>query len=195
MRINLLNRGHLSPSSKKKIDLRFRPLCAMPRSPFAMLRSLWFDISILITVSSSLCVKFFASAAKCYYPNGSPVLSGEYQPCVSISSSSSSSMVDSMCCATNRTAGISAFHKDYCLSNGLCHNPCSIDNRCNDLPGHFWRETCTDATWNSPFCLKGICANDDVSWEILQKNNFEMQKKQSTKNGRLCEKTGDWFIK
>lgn len=150
----------------------------MLRCPFAMLRSFWFDIFILITASSSLWVKSFASAAKCYFPDGSPELSDEFQPCVSISSSSSSSssMVHSMCCATNRTSANSpfpVFATDNCLSNGLCYNPCLFAEGCDSIHGNFWRDSCTDSTWNSPFCLKGICANDDVSWKIFQSEFFK----------------------
>jgi len=98
-----------------------------------------------------LCLLFTFTAATCYYPDGSPITpdnhphdvnSTDYQPCNSDTSSFS------MCCATNRPV-----KGDTCLSNGLCHNGY----------GEYWRESCTDPTWSSPFCLKNICANASVS--------------------------------
>lgn len=121
-----------------------------------MFRSLCFEVFITL----SLCVSFVL-AAKCYQPDGSPQLDDDYQPCGSISG------VDSMCCATNRTIGISPLSPDICLSNGLCHNPCGLTGGCTNMPGRFWRDSCTDISWNSPSCLKGICANDDVSKKLL----------------------------
>ena len=91
--------------------------------------------------------------ATCYFPNGTATTNEEFQPCVAITG------VVSMCCATNRTQ-----FADECLSNGLCHNPCATTGLCGDTTGgQYWRETCTDKTWNSPFCLKNVCTNPAVS--------------------------------
>lgn len=116
-----------------------------------MFCSKWFGIYF----TSSL-FGFFAFATNCYYPDGSQVLETDYQPCVLISG------VGSMCCATNRHAS-SQDHPDTCLSNGLCHNPCTSGGDCSDIPGRYWRESCTDPSWESSFCLKGVCINNDVS--------------------------------
>ena len=48
-----------------------------------------------------------------------------------------------MCCAVRRDGGSA----DECEKNGLCSNPL-ID--AND----FWRESCTDRSWQSESCLK-----------------------------------------
>ena len=111
--------------------------------------SFWFNG---ISITSSLCAPF-AFAAKCYYPDGSPVQLDSHQPCSSISG------IDSMCCATKIEAEDA---RDHCLANGLCHNPCNPAGDCSNRPGRFWRESCTDAAWESPFCLKGVCANSHV---------------------------------
>ena len=52
-----------------------------------------------------------------------------------------------MCCATNRTSDA-----DTCLANGLCQNISpSGQNTGYDLL--LWRESCSDPTWKSPYCL------------------------------------------
>lgn len=133
-----------------------------------MLYSFWLSISL----TSSL-FRSFAFAAKCYYPDGSPVLENDFQPCVLISG------IDSMCCATNRDS-----LPDTCLANGLCHNPCKNQDDCSNIPGRYWRESCTDPSWNSPFCLRGVCASSNVSLEW---------KKCSNKWKWASWVTGDWI--
>ena len=54
-----------------------------------------------------------------------------------------------MCCAIRRDGGSA----DICEKNGLCGNPL-IDQ--ND----FWRESCTDQSWQSESCLK-LCVNGE----------------------------------
>ena len=108
---------------------------------------------------SQLSVLFFlhSAAAACYYPNGSIMESLEFQPCSSVANA----MV--MCCATNR---IPRF-QDICQSNGLCYNPCNDDGCGPQIIGKYWRESCTDQSWESPFCLKGVCTKSTVSWNEL----------------------------
>lgn len=110
-------------------------------------------MSIYISKLLPLSLLCTTISATCYYPDGSPITpdnhppnvnSTDYQPCDSDTSSFS------MCCATNRLV-----KGDTCMSNGICHNGY----------GEYWRESCTDPTWNSPFCLKNICANASVSLE------------------------------
>jgi hypothetical protein len=99
----------------------------------------------------SLSLLFTVAKPTCYYPDGSAITpdnhppnvnSTDYQPCISDTSSFS------MCCATNRL-----IKGDTCMSNGICHNGY----------GEYWRESCTDPTWNSPLCMRNICANASVS--------------------------------
>ncbi|PYH67190.1 uncharacterized protein BO88DRAFT_392147 [Aspergillus vadensis CBS 113365] len=81
-----------------------------------------------------------ATASSCYAPDGSQVASFIYQPCVSISG------VHSMCCKLN------AEDPDTCDPSGLCLTS----------EGAYYREFCTDRSWNSTNCLpKDICGNQN----------------------------------
>lgn len=102
-----------------------------------------------------LALLFFlrSAASTCFNPDGSAVTDTDYQPCNLVANSIS------MCCATNRPVGV----RDQCLSNGLCFNPCGDDGNCGGLDkGNYWRESCTDQSWNSPNCLRGVCSNSAV---------------------------------
>ena len=99
--------------------------------------------SLLLSVLVLLLVpKAFAQDWPCFHPDMSPVTSSEYQPCPNQPGFAS------MCCATNRTA-----FPDHCQDNELC-----IVNVANsagtDTRQWLWRESCSDSTWQSPFCLK-----------------------------------------
>jgi hypothetical protein len=103
-----------------------------------------------------------ASATSCYYPDGSVETSGEFEPCVSTIGTVS------MCCATNR-----AQFADECLPSGLCWNPCATSGFCGtSTGGQYWRESCTDASWTSPFCLKSVCTNPTVSNTKQKRGNY-----------------------
>jgi hypothetical protein len=102
-----------------------------------------------------LCLySILATATSCYNPDGDLILDPAYQPCVQTLGAIS------MCCATNRTT-----NADVCQSNGLCHNPCLASGQECDgsSQGQYWRESCTDQSWSSPYCLSGICINISVS--------------------------------
>jgi hypothetical protein len=100
-------------------------------------------------------------SATCYYPDGTIETSTDYMPCVATVGTFS------MCCATNR-----AHYPDQCLPNGLCHNPCATSGNCGDSAGgQYWRESCTDPSWSSPYCLKNVCANPAVSILSLNPNH------------------------
>ncbi|KAF4823225.1 hypothetical protein CGCSCA5_v001816 [Colletotrichum siamense] len=77
----------------------------------------------------------------CFVPNGTNRNDindshfDTYEPCVSSG--------HSMCC--NVKGG------DSCKANGLCWN---------NVYSKFWRESCTDPTWESPKCLQ-LCISDD----------------------------------
>ncbi len=60
-----------------------------------------------------------------------------YQPC------SANSSAASMCCRLPGPNG-----QDTCQSNGLC----------KDASGQYWRESCTDRSWQSPNCIK-LCVD------------------------------------
>ncbi|KAL8896425.1 MAG: hypothetical protein Q9192_003105 [Flavoplaca navasiana] len=89
---------------------------------------------------STLSITYTAAATDCFVPNGTdrnvlPDVSPdsiEYVPCNQVNPFS-------MCCR---------YGADECLPNGLCQGDAG-DGR---LP--VWRESCTDPTWTSPFCLK-----------------------------------------
>ncbi|KAA6412155.1 MAG: hypothetical protein FRX48_04306 [Lasallia pustulata] len=85
-----------------------------------------------------------SAATACYYPDGSRVADPAYQPC------NPAPGAQSMCCGTNHTQPTL---DDTCLPNGLCQTlGATADNM-------FWRESCTDPTWDSPSCLKGFCVS------------------------------------
>ncbi|KAL9596713.1 MAG: hypothetical protein Q9219_005624 [cf. Caloplaca sp. 3 TL-2023] len=85
-------------------------------------------------------------AADCYNPDGSnrnqdpdqSQGSQTYQPCNQYTKFS-------MCCRDPNNSG------DVCRDNGLCEATGADGSKI------LWRESCTDPTWNSPYCLKGLC--------------------------------------
>ncbi|CAI7613378.1 unnamed protein product [Penicillium pancosmium] len=80
---------------------------------------------------------------KCYAPDGR-VADDTYQPCIAIDG------VHSMCCSLNTSA------PDICQSNGLC-----LSNTNSTFKSNYWRDFCTDKTWDSPNCLsKTLCDHD-----------------------------------
>jgi hypothetical protein len=107
----------------------------------SVMRSFFFSpiIAIILNIQSI--------AAFCYNPDGSQVTDLSFQPCNQVSGTVS------MCCGTNHTGGIDP---DVCQPNGLCKN--TGDNI-------QWRESCTDASWKSPYCLK-FCTGGPVSRRI-----------------------------
>ena len=80
-------------------------------------------------------------SATCYWPNHTIHADETYQTCGNGISSDSFSM----CCAIQ---GRSSTGHDTCNKNGLCSNQGNIGN------SSFWRESCTDMTWQSESCLK-----------------------------------------
>ena len=112
-------------------------------------------------------------AATCYYPNGNAVGDLAFQPCAATSDAVS------MCCATNRTS-----HPDECLSNGLCHNSCVSTDLCGgSTRGTYWRESCTDSSWQSEFCLKQLCADSSKDGG---KTNDNVVVSQCSTDGSWC---------
>ncbi|TVY36160.1 hypothetical protein LSUB1_G006471 [Lachnellula subtilissima] len=87
--------------------------------------------------------------ATCYNPDGSEAVdSVAFQPCNQIAGSIS------QCCGTNWSGVNQLVANDVCQPNGLCLNSL------NDAP-LYWRSSCTDKTWQSPFCLKELCTDFD----------------------------------
>ncbi|KAJ5634793.1 hypothetical protein N7528_002635 [Penicillium herquei] len=107
----------------------------------------------LITLGTLFLAHLGISAAKtCYAPDGTSVKSHIYAPCIAIEG------VESMCCRINDT------NPDTCLSSGLCYT------NGTGIAG-YWRDFCTDETWDSPNCLsKSICnttAGGNSSWTYI----------------------------
>lgn len=96
--------------------------------------TMWIQDSILPVLL--LFPPFLAAQTQCYLPDGSKAGS-QYQPCNSVPNASS------MCCDTS--AG------DQCQPNGLCKG-------FPDNTPQLWRDSCTDQSWRSPFCLQ-LCVN------------------------------------
>ena len=108
-----------------------------------------FQFSVLFVLHSA--------AAACYYPDGGLVEFLDYQSC------SSEVNAVSMCCATKCTQ-----HQDLCQSNGLCFNACTYDGDYDSrVFGQYWRQSCTDQSWESPLCLREVCTNSTVSQNKL----------------------------
>jgi hypothetical protein len=76
--------------------------------------------------------------SKCYGIDGTPYATlDRYIPCNATSAASGG---HTSCCAPG----------DNCLTNGLCQG--AIDNA--RKANIFWRNGCTDPTWNDPACAK-----------------------------------------
>lgn len=86
------------------------------------------------------------AAATCYAPDGTKVTDLKYQPCISIENEFS------MCCRLNDT------DPGQCLQNGLCYMTSRKE---------YWRDYCTDETWNSPNCLSNSTCDSAVRDPII----------------------------
>jgi hypothetical protein len=96
-------------------------------------------------------------ARACYTRNGTHITEIDYQPCDTNPSR------DSVCCGTNHQgAGHPQVANDVCESNGLCQNFEPYDGT-NAGAKIWWRQGCTDPTWQSEDCLKNVCNYDKVS--------------------------------
>ncbi|PMD38762.1 hypothetical protein L207DRAFT_634762 [Hyaloscypha variabilis F] len=96
----------------------------------------------------TLLSKVYLVSSTCYNPDGTAKTSPAYQPCVQTVGTFS------QCCGTNWTANNPLIENDECMPNGLCLNNNPADNQ-----PLYWRGSCTDPTWKSPFCLSNLCTN------------------------------------
>ena len=86
----------------------------------------------------------------CYTRNGTPITDSAYQPC-------NNGTQHSACCGTNHSgAGHTGIADDTCETNGLCAN---FESFTGDNKGvkMYWRQGCTDPTWQSEYCLGHVC--------------------------------------
>ncbi|KAL8945883.1 MAG: hypothetical protein Q9222_007642 [Ikaeria aurantiellina] len=98
------------------------------------------------------------ASADCFYPNGTDRNEGTdvtpgteaYVPCNQVNPFS-------MCC---RYGG------DDCLPNGLCQGYASDGSK------PVWRESCTDPTWTSPYCLR-LCVTGEDAKGLDRNSNDE----------------------
>lgn len=81
--------------------------------------------------------------SQCYFPNRTQNTNSDYQPCPPAAQG-----LASMCCATNRTS-----NPDTCHPNGLCEGHGEVGAGF-DPEAPYYRESCTDKSWNSTYCLK-----------------------------------------
>jgi hypothetical protein len=84
-------------------------------------------------------------AQSCYNPPTSAGQNGTLQP--SFYTTCNVNQAVSMCCRTQEEGGDPA---DVCLSSGLCSNTQGNTTT-------YWRESCTDPTWESPYCVAIAC--------------------------------------
>lgn len=99
-----------------------------------------YSISIVLALAP-----FHGLAKTCFAPDGS-VADHSYQPCIAIDG------VHSMCCSLNST------HPDTCQTNGLC-----LSSTESTFGENYWRDFCTDETWESPNCLSKTLCDKEVS--------------------------------
>jgi hypothetical protein len=110
-----------------------------------------------------------SNARICYTRNGTQINSAAYRAC------NTDTTRDSACCGTNHQgAGDTGVADDVCESNGLCQNFEPYDGT-NEGEKLWWRQGCTDPTWESEYCLKDVCNFARVSvsrmtgWVIYDK--------------------------
>jgi hypothetical protein len=109
-----------------------------------------FVLPIHLTMSSSQRI--------CYTRNGTQITDTAYQPC------NSDRTRDSSCCGINHSgAGHTGIANDVCDPNGLCQNFEAFDGT-NGGEKLWWRQGCTDPTWESAECLKDVCNFARVSF-------------------------------
>lgn len=130
------------PSSSYRVFLH-PPLSTRSRSPSKMgfLQPSRLQLALVLLVNAALV------SSTCYYPNGGVEANPAFVPC--------GTGPVSMCCGTNWTANSGGISNDKCEANGLCVNSW------NHQP-LYWRSSCSDPTWKSPFCLQNLCTNSDV---------------------------------
>jgi hypothetical protein len=116
------------PSRKASIE-PFSHLTSSPTTQANMLTALPFIAAFVVAGVS----------ATCYTQDGTPE--------DSIYTSCNQNVEFSMCCRTQEVNGDPA---DTCLPNGLCMNNQGVNKTT------YWRESCTDPTWKSPYCLKAF---------------------------------------
>lgn len=110
-----------------------------------------------LLLAISILINPITSARNCYYLNGTQITDIAYQPC------HSDTTRDSACCGTNHEgAGHTGVANDVCESNGLCQNWEGFDG-VDPPPKLWWRQGCTDPTWQSPYCLGSVCDYQVVS--------------------------------
>ncbi|KAL3418091.1 hypothetical protein PVAG01_09806 [Phlyctema vagabunda] len=80
-------------------------------------------------------------ASQCYTPAG-VVVTSDLVPCNAVVAADGQG---SMCCSMGQGS-----QNDTCHPTGLCKNG-----------GLFFRDFCSDPTWNSPYCLKDVCMDDN----------------------------------
>jgi hypothetical protein len=125
-------------------------------------------LSSTLLFASIVCMIRHASAA-CYMINGTEITDPVYQPCNQVAGTIS------MCCGKNWTTA----QDDACLPNGLCQN---YGPTYNEM--YYWRDSCTDPTWKSPYCLNLCMAEDDINPE--QSNNLYARVAQCTDGSWCC---------
>jgi len=91
------------------------------------------------------------AAAKCYKPDGTSV-GVEFTPC-------NSNTKFSMCYRTGTANGI--LPDTTCYPNGISLNVDTVTGAKG-----YWRQMCTDASWESPYCLKAFDKCTKVSSSI-----------------------------
>ncbi|KAF0321318.1 Transmembrane alpha-helix domain protein [Colletotrichum asianum] len=102
----------------------------------------------------------------CFVPNGTNRNDindshfDTYEPCASSG--------HAMCCNIK--------NGDKCEANGLCWNKVDIK---------FWRESCTDPTWESPKCLK-LCISDDYQSDGIGATGTDMTMTECADKSYCC---------
>ncbi|KUJ13760.1 uncharacterized protein LY89DRAFT_784628 [Mollisia scopiformis] len=141
MRLWLVRRSIPPPVSQE--ILAHTPVPSSFRSLDHFHPKMWKSLP-LIHISSTLAIT-------CYNPPKNVGTSGTAQD--GNYTSCNINQEESMCC---RSKKIGPWPPDACLESGLCINTAG------SAPT-YWRESCTDPTWTSPYCLNvfNVCSSDE----------------------------------
>lgn len=99
-------------------------------------------LNLFLLLLIQLQLHLVHATATCYEPDGTAVTDPRYKPCIAIENEFS------MCCRLNDT------NPDLCYPNGLCYWTAKNE---------YWRNFCTDQTWESPNCIPNTTCNAAVS--------------------------------
>ena len=73
----------------------------------------------------------------------------------------------------HRGVGETLVADDKCMVNGLCQNFEAFDGT-NTGQQLWWRQSCTDPTWQSPYCLVDVCSVTEVLFKPVAERSLSI---------------------